>query len=458
VSRPVRSPKIIWRNRAGVARAYADLRAYGGSRWDALCEPGSRQATTDGTRAVHLLSARLRALAQGRRVGRLPLAETAAVHLEQRAKEGKVGEEHLAAMTRSLRRAVEFFKADRDLASIDANAVRDWITWLRTREPTAPSNSDVLHDIYALSNLYLYAPINFPGVLPPHYNPVREIPKQQKPARHAAAEAAFLEPDIATLLLETARIYKPLSIRWTQEPDHVFELVATFLYTGARLREVLGLLTCDISLREAVVNIRSHPHRRLKTETSARLIPLWPEHRKIIKGLVSSRDPQALLFPGPDGRMIGSIDKLWDRLSELGQLPAVRAHMLRHTYCATRLQTLDRGHPVSEFVVSREMGHGSMNLVHQIYGHVQNRRGRFPEVRYCFSDWPKLRRQVRALPKRLAERLAARDATLSEGTAAAGRASGNARRKPGEEAREQAAEQREARARYMREYRKRTSA
>ena len=57
MSRPVGSPKIIWRTRGGVARAYADLRAHGGSRWDALCEPGSRQATTDPKRAAELLLA-----------------------------------------------------------------------------------------------------------------------------------------------------------------------------------------------------------------------------------------------------------------------------------------------------------------------------------------------------------------------------------------------------------------
>lgn len=47
---------------------------------------------------------------------------------------------------------------------------------------------------------------------------------------------------------------------------------------------------------------------------------------------------------------------------------------------------------------------------------------------------------------------------LTAGTAAAGRASGKARRKTGEDAREQAAKLREARARYMRDYRKRATA
>ena len=148
---------------------------------------------------------------------------------------------------------------------------------------------------------------------------------------------------------------------------------------------------------------------------------------------------------------------LWDRIRELGNLPPIRAHLLRHTYCATRLQTLDHGFPVAEFVVAQELGHGSMDLIRKIYGHVQSRRGRFPTVRYCIEDWPKLKKPVQTLPWRLKERLAARDAALEAGTAAAGRASGKARRETGAAAREQAAERREARARYMRGYRKRTT-
>jgi len=149
---------------------------------------------------------------------------------------------------------------------------------------------------------------------------------------------------------------------------------------------------------------------------------------------------------------------LWDRLSQLGNLPSIRAHLLRDTYCATRPQALDHRFPVAEFVVAQELGHGSMVLIRKIYGHVQSRRGRFPTVRYCIEGWPKLNKQVRGLPGRLKERLAVRDAALEAGTAAAGRASGKARRETGSAARERVAEQREARARYMREYRKRTSA
>lgn len=48
----------------------------------------------------------------------------------------------------------------------------------------------------------------------------------------------------------------------------------------------------------------------------------------------------------------------------------IRSKMLRHTYCAARLQTLGRGAPVSPFTVGKEMGHGGDALVKRVYGHL----------------------------------------------------------------------------------------
>ena len=52
-------------------------------------------------------------------------------------------------------------------------------------------------------------------------------------------------------------------------------MIATFLLTGARSAEVLGLEVADISFDRQTVTIRPHEGRRLKTLTSARVVPLW---------------------------------------------------------------------------------------------------------------------------------------------------------------------------------------
>jgi len=54
----------------------------------------------------------------------------------------------------------------------------------------------------------------------------------------------------------------------------------------------------------------------------------------------------------------------------------------RHTYCAARLQTTDRGAPVQQFTVMREMGHKDFQLIARIYGHIQDDGVRSPEVRF----------------------------------------------------------------------------
>lgn len=72
-----------------------------------------------------------------------------------------------------------------------------------------------------------------------------------------------------------------------------------------------------------------------------------------------------------------------------------RSKMFRHTYCAARLQTLDGGAPVSPFTVSRELGHGSKDMVERVYGHLGAVRYRAEVVEY----------RVEQHAERLAERL-----------------------------------------------------
>jgi hypothetical protein len=51
-------------------------------------------------------------------------------------------------------------------------------------------------------------------------------------------------------------------------------------------------------------------------------------------------------------------------------------------YCAARLQTLDRGAPVSLHTVSRELGHGSEEMVRRVYSHLGTVRHRSEVVEY----------------------------------------------------------------------------
>lgn len=67
-----------------------------------------------------------------------------------------------------------------------------------------------------------------------------------------------------------------------------------------------------------------------------------------------------------------------------------------------RLQTLDRGAPVSLFTVGRELGHGGDSLVRRVYGHLGDVRHRAEMVEYRVEQHPNI---LRGRLDELAQRL-----------------------------------------------------
>src|SRR2546426_8001710 len=142
---------IYWRVRGGARRAYADLREYadvGGGR-EALVARGEKRATTDPATAQVLLARRLEqldGLRRGRALHRLAaqatLADFARTHLEAKAKSAKVTDTWLELSQLHLERAVEYFGAERDLASITTTDVRGWCEHLQAGGPSRGPGPD----------------------------------------------------------------------------------------------------------------------------------------------------------------------------------------------------------------------------------------------------------------------------------------------------------------------------
>jgi integrase len=61
---------------------------------------------------------------------------------------------------------------------------------------------------------------------------------------------------------------------------------------------------------------------------------------------------------------------------------AITSKMFRHTYCSARLQTVDRGAPVSQWTAEQELGHGSGDMIRSVYGHLGTIRHRAEVVEY----------------------------------------------------------------------------
>lgn len=63
-------------------------------------------------------------------------------------------------------------------------------------------------------------------------------------------------------------------------------------------------------------------------------------------------------------------------------VPPLRTKMLRHTWCAARLQTLDSGRPIAMYTVAKEAGHEGLKMLKKIYAHLGTVRHRDEEVDY----------------------------------------------------------------------------
>ena len=382
------------RHRGGVLRYYGDFRDFAdvGGKQEALIGPGQRRATTDPDVAQKLAMDRILDLERRRRNRALlgiereaGLRTFAAHHLREKARSGRVTEEWLEEQQRRLEEAISFFGADRDLANVSVLDVQGYLGHLQglpNGRGGTLSGGTIRHYLNALSNLYRRAAGE--AYVAPGYNPVAAL--MDKPTA-SQTEARWLEVHEAALVLESARTYQ--AKRDDVALGFAYPLLATFLLTGGRTAEVLGLEAEDVSFDRKTVTFRPNAWRRLKTTTSFRAVPLWPQLEEILRPYVFGADapPGRLLFPSirtGDEAMITDFRKLLDAVTErVGwKLGEIRSKMFRHTYCAARLQTLDRGHPVSDYTVSRELGHGSPAMVQRVYSHLGEMRHRSEVVEY----------------------------------------------------------------------------
>lgn len=410
----------------GEPRAYGDFRDYEaeGGTIEALRPEGQRSATSDAEIAEKLVSDRLDELKEARRtrvetgVRRTwGLKEFASFHLRKKA-QNDVSESWVVAVEGHMRRAVAFFGKDRELSTIRPSHVREWIEELREtpngRGRRCPeceelgdlvdggpdvecpecrhtwrggtlSEKTVRDHLNSLSNLFKRA--RSEEAVPSGFSPVRDT--MEKPSGGRTQEADYFEPHEAALLLEAARTWKPEETGGAPNCTFAYPLLATVLLTGGRKAEVLGLQVEDVDLENRmVIHFRPNEHRDLKTESSHRTVPVWPQLREVLGAyLESDESPDSgLLFPSPrTGKMISDFRKSLDPIGERCgfQEGEVRFHKLRHTYTAARIQTTEAGHPVALYTVARELGHRSTKLIEDRYGHLTtNRKTRGEEVAF----------------------------------------------------------------------------
>jgi integrase len=197
------------------------------------------------------------------------------------------------------------------------------------------------------------------------FNPARDVEKPKGHSTHDGSdEMIILKPDDILALLDAA----------ATEKDKVLFLAAVL--TGMREGELLGLKWDDFDWRNGQAYVRrTYNHGRFyepKTKSSRRKIDLAPElirelKRWKIQCPIGELD---LVFPTEIGTPEGAANMFYRRflpaLRRAG-LPRIRFHNLRHTYAS--LLIAQGEHPK---YIQSQMGHSSINVTMDTYGHLMN--------------------------------------------------------------------------------------
>ena len=421
-------------------RYYADFRDFKdvGGDWEGLIPTGEHRATTNPDEAERLAVARLAALQQRRKLrpkgaaARRTLGIFAKHHLEQKAIMEEADVQWLASAQRHLEEARDFFGDVRDLADIQVSDVNEYTAHLRSRSNGrggTMSGASSVHYLNSLSNLFRRAISE--QILPMGHNPVAAMVSKPKIRRR---KTPWLEiPEVAKILA-FAKQYVPT--REDLALSALFEILAGFALTGCREAELLGLEVGDVDLSRRIITVQPNVWRRLKTENSERPVPIHSQLAEIWEAYLQgpTRPTGRLMFPGftdeGEERMIVDLRRAFDKMpmperlrrartaKELEKaeakrvallarwdgkkrgpkpkipreellkpvsktiIPPLRSKMLRHSYCAARLQTLDNGKPISVYSVAVEMGHEDIKMVKKVYGHLGKFRYRGEEVEF----------------------------------------------------------------------------
>ena len=405
------------RGKTSPPRFYADFRDYShvGGGQESLVPPGSRRATTDEEEAVELARHRLaelegvaaelpeRSVASDRKFGTyvhkhlLLMAKTRAAALREETR--SIGAEPTPekvrawfqwqrAIQKHLERALRYFGEDRDLVLITPSDVGNWSDFLQeytTAQGKTLSGGAVNQHLNSLSKLYRRAMSDELVSINPVSQMFERPPIQRK-------ETPFLEVhEMAEVLRYAFEDYSP--VREDRAILYFPQILATLALTGGREREILGAMVGDLDLDRQVLHIRQNRYRTLKSKNAPRPLNIPSQLRRILRRYLSGgqRPKGELLFPGKNNAgheaMIQDLRKAYDQMPmPEARLPgvALRSKVIRHTWCAARLQTLDRGAPVPIYTVAEEMGHKDTQMIKRIYGHLGRVRHRGEEVEFPF--------------------------------------------------------------------------
>ena len=190
-------------------------------------------------------------------------------------------------------------------------------------------------------------------------NPVGQLDRHERPQADRAT-MSILDSDEIRLLLANAGNY------------HV--LLATLIFTGLRVSELLALRWDDVDWDEGTLHVRDS-----KTKAGVRKVLLMPSLRKLLAQHSLEQRGESV-FQTKTGLPIhrGSVARyaLNPALKRAGIEKKIRVHDLRHTYASILIHQKH-----SEAFICEQMGHSSISMTQRVYGHLFDREERMNEAR-----------------------------------------------------------------------------
>jgi integrase len=218
-------------------------------------------------------------------------------------------------------------------------------------------------------------------------NPLRRLERGERPRPIARPQRALGQDEIAALLAGCPTRYRLL--------------LATALYTGMRVSELLALTWDDVDRAAGVVHVRAqlsraqhgHPARRVPPKTAAAIrdVPLVDQLRCLLaehRRVTPFDRPGDYVFVTAKGTPHGhrNVERraLQRAAANAGIAPAPQFHALRHTF-ASRL-IIDLGLDVAQ--VSRILGHASVTTTLNVYTHLFDDARHATEIRTRMAASP----------------------------------------------------------------------
>ena len=283
--------RLYWRTRSdGAPRAWGDFREYAaqGGKREPLVASGESRATTDPVLAQSLFAARLGELASARE------NETRAESVRKKPTIAEVVKEHIAAweqreghhgalarVERRLSRPGRHVLRCRAATRGHHDGARGGVDRVAPPVRDEAGTADGRGDGAASFGRAVEA-------LPPRTAETLRrgrVQPSEPTRRSGAAQAATVRDAVPRGSGGGAPARREFSHTYPvkkHEPEMAlaYPLIAAFLLTGGRQKEVLGLRLQDVSTDRNTVTFRPnefHEGGRLETQTSTRTVPLWPQ-------------------------------------------------------------------------------------------------------------------------------------------------------------------------------------